>query len=955
MTHRTLTATSRRGRRLAVVLAAAAVVPVGTLRAHAQPPAERPLSGLTTVEVVSLEAPLLADAVSLAASLGGSAQYTTSAVVTANIPAAVRPAFELALPDGLVRDPYPVDIPPESGPMAGSGPHVSGLARQVRADQWHRAGFDGTGVTIGVIDHLDVPRYWNVAEHGPTPTSNDVRCRANGSDCATMFFDGIDAGGENHGAAVVETLREVAPGVRLVFGRARSLQDYRDVIDWFATQGVSVVTRSLGSRYDDPGDGRGDLNEIAEYAVSRGMLWVNSGGNNADGNYVRQPVSLLPLGYVSFGGSRYLPFEGKVTLAGVRWANDWDAPLLTRTDYDVTLLRAPAGRPELGSPIALSINKQTLGAPPLELIAGTFTPGPGEQLYLTVQRVLGDITGDVIEVLDYGDGMAAGAQSRYSGATPIVTSRSAGVLAVGAIDPPGGTTIAPYSARGPSNDGRIIPAVSAPVGYVTTSYGGFAGTSAAAPVVSGIAAVLQSAGSTRDPERLGREIRSHVIDHGAAGPDSTFGAGEVRLPALEPGPTAPPPDPPPPPQPGGPGDPGVPSGGSSATRFVPTPPRRLLDTRPDSAAGPASLTGEFEPGEVRELQVGDVGPVPTGAAAAVLNVTVVGPRGPGYVQLLPTGRAEPGAFSNLNVDAVGQIRANLAIAPLGDGGRVSIHHRAGGHVLLDLVGYFVKLDGATRAGRLEQRAPERSLDTRAGPDASPLQPDEPRSVRLPASMDGAHAAAVVVNVTATNVTAAGYVQAFPTGRNDLRGQTSTVNLAVGETAANTAIVAITPGSSTIQVVAGFGGAPPPGAAADVVVDVVGYLTSDTAPAATAGRFVPVVPRRAYDSRVAPGAALTDADPVVIDASGAGVPVSASAVVWNATVVSADRPGFARAWADGTPAPPTSIMNWGAGQTRASASISAADDGRTRFLVDDGAADLHRPVAHLVADVFGYFT
>jgi len=932
---------------LAAVVALA--VPGLVATASAAMPSIRLVGTRVTVEVVSLEPTVLTDAVTLAVSLGGSAQFTTHSVVTAEMPEAVRPVYESLLPESLVRDPYPVDMPPESGPAGGSGAYVSGLAARIGADEWHRSGFDGIGVTIGVIDYLDVPLYWNETEHGPRPDADDVHCRSTGTDCTAMFFDGVDRGGEDHGAAVVEILREVAPGARLVFGRATSLQDYRDLVDWFATQDVSVISRSLGSRYDDPGDGRGDLNEIAEYAVSRGMLWVNSGGNNGNGKYVRQPVELIGLGFVSFGGSRYLPFSGKVSLGGVRWANDWDAGLLSRTDYDIVLLRAPKGRPELGLPIAVSAAKQTLGAPPIELIAGTFTPGPGEQLYLTVKWLLGDITGDVIEVLDYGDGMATGTQAAYSAATPIVTSRSAGVISVGAVDPPGSAVVARYSAQGPSNDGRVIPSVSAPSGYFTSVLGVFSGTSGAAPVVSGLAAVMQSAGGPRNPEQLGATIRSNVVDRGPAGPDSMFGAGEVRLPPL-PGasPGAPPATPP---------APGAPVR-DTAARFVPTLPTRLLDTRTESAVGPAAMIGEFGPGEVRHLAVAGVGGVPSSKVAAVaLNVTMVAGEHPGYVQLLPTGQGALGSYSNVNADAGGQVRANFAIVPVGRDGRISIHHRGGGHVLLDLVGYFADVDGAIAGGRLEQIAPQRSLDTRAGPKPAPLQPSAPRAVPLPAGVDWSRASAVVVGITATNVTAPGFVQAFPAGRSDLIGTTSTVNLVPGATVANTAIVPVGPGATTIQVVAGFGKAPPAGALADVVVDIVGYVTSERAPAATDGRYVAIVPTRVHDSRVRPGAAMDDAVPVVVSAAGAvaGLPSTATGIVWNVAVVDTDRAGFARAWADGTTPPSTSIVNWGPGETRGAAVIAAATRGRTTFLLDDGSANRPEPVAHLVVDVFGYFT
>ena len=38
-----------------------------------------------------------------------------------------------------------------------------------------------------------------------------------------------------------------------------------------------------------------------------------------------------------------------------------------------------------------------------------------------------------------------------------------------------------------------------------------------------------------------------------------------------------------------------------------------------------------------------------------------------------------------------------------------------------------------------------------------------------------------------------------------------------------------------------------------------------------------------------------------------------------------------------------------------AAITAVDGGRANFRIEDGSANLPGPVAHLIADVFGYFT
>ena len=78
----------------------------------------------------------------------------------------------------------------------------------------------------------------------------------------------------------------------------------------------------------------------------------------------------------------------------------------------------------------------------------------------------GDITGDVLEILDYASGLAAYTQAAYSASTSIADSALAGVLAVGAIDPADTGTIAAYSSQGPTNDDRLAPDLVGAVGPV---------------------------------------------------------------------------------------------------------------------------------------------------------------------------------------------------------------------------------------------------------------------------------------------------------------------------------------------------------------------------------------------------------------------------------------------------------------------------------------------------------
>ncbi len=114
-----------------------------------------------------------------------------------------------------------------------------------------------------------------------------------------------------------------------------------------------------------------------------------------------------------------------------------------------------------------------------------------------------------------------------------------GVIAVGSVDvpPPDGMRlpqIAATSSRGPTADGRIKPDVVAPgegVVMADLRSGGYlrsSGTSFAAPMVSGICALLLQAHPEWGPDEVLQALRSTALDLGEAGPDTVYGWGQVN-------------------------------------------------------------------------------------------------------------------------------------------------------------------------------------------------------------------------------------------------------------------------------------------------------------------------------------------------------------------------------------------------------------------------------------------
>ena len=97
-----------------------------------------------------------------------------------------------------------------------------------------------------------------------------------------------------------------------------------------------------------------------------------------------------------------------------------------------------------------------------------------------------------------------------------------------------------FSSIGPTIDGRIKPDFTAADAVVTKTYGGtegtacngFFGTSAAAPHVAGMAALVKQAAPFWSNDKVVTTLEAFSRDLGAAGKDNVFGSGDVVLGAV---------------------------------------------------------------------------------------------------------------------------------------------------------------------------------------------------------------------------------------------------------------------------------------------------------------------------------------------------------------------------------------------------------------------------------------
>ncbi len=394
----------------------------------------------------------------------------------------------------------------------------------------------------------------------------------------------------------------------------------------------------------------------------------------------------------------------------------------------------------------------------------------------------------------------------------------------------------------------------------------------------------------------------------------------------------------------------APSAVSSGTpsTYVPVTPQRVLDTR----SGLGVRRGKVGQGEIVDLAVAGVrtaqGPVPAGATAVVLNVTVTDPTAGTDVRAFPTGSPVPLA-SNLNA-ARGATVPNLVTVRLGANGRVSLRNGLGSvHLIADVAGYYTPDSTGTGFAAVD---PSRILDTRVGLGAAraklarggaadlqvtgTLRTADGTTVTVPAD-----ARAVVLNVTATAVTGVSTdVRVYPAGGAAVP-LVSNLNLVGGQTAANLVTVAVGAGGR-VRLRNSLG-------SLHLIADLAGYY----APGAS-GRFVPVTPTRFLDTRSGIGAAViptTAGGSVDVTVGGArGVPASATAAVLNltGTAVSGTASTDVRAYPRGAARVPTvSNVNLVRSDTRANlAIVRVGTDGRVRVRNSSGQLQL-------VADLAGY--
>jgi subtilisin family serine protease len=357
---------------------------------------------------------------------------------------------------------------------------------------------------------------------------------------------------------MLEIVHDLAPGAELWFGH----WDYGTELDFMAAvdclaSNVDIVVDDIAFINAGPYDGTSQVSQNASDALNdpanRVRGYYNAVGNYAGAHY-QEPYDDSGTTY-SFMGAAWdlhrfaatantsagllidpcacrdgliLRPDGTVTVL-LQWNDPWGG---SANDYDLFLFSG-------STQLAVGGDQQDGGDLPAEAVSYTNESGSSLQLDIVIgnfEDSAATRTFDMFVICTACDTLSNGARHNFNthcGSVPNNGDAGGGVVSLGAIAAadPGLDTIESFSSCGPTDDGRLKPDASAVDGVMITGNGGFSspfyGTSAAAPHVAGVAALLLDCNPALSRSQLRAAIVDTAVDLAPGGPDNFSGHGRI--------------------------------------------------------------------------------------------------------------------------------------------------------------------------------------------------------------------------------------------------------------------------------------------------------------------------------------------------------------------------------------------------------------------------------------------
>ena len=421
---------------------------------------------------------------------------------------------------------FVVNVGTPGYPVHNTGDVTSEGDTVLRAAEARTAfGVDGSGVKVGVISD------------GVTHLSDSV---ATGDLPSSPAVDVLKEGSGDEGTAMLEIVHDLAPGSPLAFYGPGTSSDMVAGITALAAADCDIIVDDL-TYYDEPKFEDGPIAQEARAFYTGGGVYVTSAGNAAQEHYMHQyvrttgPGSGYDYAHDYGGGDTFNTLtvpNGGIIIPILQWNNQWGQ---SEDDFDLFLFRSSDDYI-----LARSDNWQDGDDNPYEKIEWENTTGSSLSVSIAVLEY-SLVTSPSSLILNYHVFNNFGPTLEYVTPENSVIGHAAveEVLSTAAASAATPGTIEDFSSRGPgtiyfpSYEERQVPNITGVDGVHTKTgqLGHFSdpfyGTSASAPHVAAIAALVWEADPTPTSSDVFDAITSTAVDLGSAGWDDTWGFGRV--------------------------------------------------------------------------------------------------------------------------------------------------------------------------------------------------------------------------------------------------------------------------------------------------------------------------------------------------------------------------------------------------------------------------------------------
>jgi subtilisin family serine protease len=444
---------------------------------------------------------------------------------------------------------------------------------------------EGRGISVGVISDSydrnpaettaendiltgDLPGYGNPDGYG-TPVN--------------VLREGSLDRAKDEGRAMLQIVHDIAPGAELMFHAVSGPEDMAGAIAALADRGADIIVDDVGF-VSEPFFQDGIVARSVDRAVAAGVVYVSAAGNDGDRSYedeFRNSGRTFTLDGIRYVAHDFDSGAGVDVFNGFQLNENadlgtlsfqWDEPFGdAASDLDIFIVTDDNLNTLSGSDIAAASTDDNIGADPLELLSFKNSTDTENFHILIGKRTDSNSEPEHIKYINFG-GSGREFEYGHDAATLFGHPNAEGAIAVGAINyhntpefgdstpqirsssSVGGIPIYldPEGDRLSSPEIRQKPDLVAPDGINTTFFGtdsildddsdpNFQGTSAAAPHVAGVAALLlEFAGGSGSltPAQVKQILQDTALDTDIESGDNEgvgFIQADVALQALESG------------------------------------------------------------------------------------------------------------------------------------------------------------------------------------------------------------------------------------------------------------------------------------------------------------------------------------------------------------------------------------------------------------------------------------